>query len=70
MSNLLSVKQAAPLLGVKCVTLYRLCKQREIPYRRIGNAIKFSDADIAQYLNSTFIEPVTAGGKNATAANL
>ena len=70
MSNLINIKAASVLLNVQPVTIYRLCKQREIPYRRVGHKIMFSDDDISQYLNSTFVEPVSSGRGNAAAANL
>jgi excisionase family DNA binding protein len=70
MSNLKTLKQVAPILNVKPVTLYRLCKNREIPYRKVGCKIMFSDEDIQQYLSSTFVKPTTTGGENERAANL
>lgn len=71
MSNLKTLKQVAPILNVKPVTVYRLCKNREIPFRKVGCKIMFADEDIEQYLNSTKVEPVTvtAGGVGNGTAN-
>ena len=64
MPSLMTIKEVAPILNVKPVTIYRLIKQREIPFRRVGHKILFSDSDLQQYLDSTKVEPIPAGGKN------
>ena len=68
MPNLKTLKQVAPILNVAPVTIYRLIKAREIPYRKVGCKFMFADEDIQQYLSSTKVEPI--GRENATAANL
>ena len=44
MGNLLNVKEAAQALGCSTHFLYRWAQAREIPYYRIGKALRF-DAD-------------------------
>ncbi len=44
--RLLSVKEAAALLGVSTTTVYRLAGRREIPFRRIGRSVRFVAAEI------------------------
>jgi excisionase family DNA binding protein len=58
MSNLRTLKQVAPILNVKPVTIYRLCKNREIPFRKVGGKIMFADEDIQQYLAGAKVEPL------------
>lgn len=42
----LSVDEAATLLGLKPNTVYRLAKRRQIPCRKVGGRIKFTEADL------------------------
>ena len=66
----LSVKQAAQRLGIDESTVYRLCRSRKIPHRRLGSGggrIAFTAEDLSAYLEScqvpmgepeTFVLPV------------
>ena len=63
MSNLKSIKATAPLLNCAEITLRRLIKARKIPFHKVGSRYLFSDENIQQYLASTKVEPLAAGGQ-------
>ena len=47
---LLSVREAARLLGVCAATVYKLCASGELPHTRILNAIRIVPADLAAFV--------------------
>jgi len=51
MSELSSIRETAPKLHIAEVTLRRLIKKRQIPFRRIGRKYFFTNEDINNYLN-------------------
>jgi excisionase family DNA binding protein len=50
MQPLLSVRQAAVLLGVCTATVYRMCEHGEIPHFRVRNAIRVPVVALKAYL--------------------
>ena len=50
MQPLLSVRQAAKLLGVCSATVYRLCEQGRLPHFRVLNAIRIDPRDLKKFL--------------------
>jgi excisionase family DNA binding protein len=50
MQPLLSVRQAAALLGVCTATVYRMCEHGELPHYRVRNAIRVPVATLKAYL--------------------
>jgi excisionase family DNA binding protein len=46
-ARLVSPRQAAALLGVNRETIYRLCARGELPFVRVGSALR---VDLAAYL--------------------
>ena len=50
---MLTVKQAAVRLSLSESKIYRLVSQRRIPHHRFDGAIRFSEEDIAEYLEKT-----------------
>jgi excisionase family DNA binding protein len=50
--ELLTVSGLADRLKVKPVTIYRKAKAGQIPHRKIGRAIRFSEEDVQAYLQS------------------
>ena len=68
----LTVKDAAESLGLDESTVYRLCRSRKIPHRRIGaggGRIVFTREDLSAYLESCVvpvapIEPEPAPAQN------
>jgi predicted DNA-binding transcriptional regulator AlpA len=58
MSDWLSVKDAELFLKLDASTIYRLCKAKQIPHRRIGTRggrIVFTQADLDSYLDSCVV---------------
>jgi excisionase family DNA binding protein len=49
-TSLLSVREAARLLGVCAATVYKLCASGELPHTRILNAIRIVPADLAAFV--------------------
>jgi len=47
---LLSVREAARLLGVHPATVYKLCADRQLPHARVLNAIRIVPADLARFV--------------------
>jgi len=56
-----SVVETSKLLGISEVSLRRLVRLRRIGYRKIGDRILFSEADINSYLESVKVCPVRVG---------
>jgi excisionase family DNA binding protein len=50
MQPLLSVRQAAAILGVCAATVYRMCEHGELPHFRVRNAIRVPVATLKAYL--------------------
>jgi excisionase family DNA binding protein len=53
MHPLLSVRQAAALLGVCTATVYRMCEHGEPPYFRILNAIRVDIQEVKAILRQS-----------------
>jgi len=47
---LLSVRQAAGLLGLSAATVYKLCSDGDLPHARILNTIRIVLADLAVFV--------------------
>lgn len=50
---LLTVREVAQLLGVRPVTVYRLCERGELPHVGVSNALRFHPDDLDEFLRST-----------------
>jgi len=50
MERLLKVKEAAELLNISQCQLYNLVKKREIPFIRVGKAIRFSSKVLSEWV--------------------
>jgi excisionase family DNA binding protein len=50
MHPLLSVRQAAALLGVRAATVYQMCEQGEFEHVRMRNAIRVPVVALKAYL--------------------
>lgn len=54
--KLLSVKDAAAILGLSSTAIRAMCEAGELPHHRIGaqgGRIKISESDLAEYLEKT-----------------
>ena len=56
--ELLTVAQAARLLGVSASGMRRLQQERRIPFFKVGRCVRFAKSDLAAYLAKRRIEPV------------
>ncbi len=54
MRPLLSVKEAARLLGFCPATVYKLCADGGLPHARILNAIRIVPADLARFVRERY----------------
>ncbi len=57
MEKLLTIAEAAHLLGVKPQTVYLWVAQRRIPHRKIGRLVRFRMCDLEQYVDQQ-LQPV------------
>jgi len=53
-----SIVEISKMLGISEVSLRRLVRSRRISYRKIGDRILFSEADINAYLESVKVTAV------------
>jgi excisionase family DNA binding protein len=48
--RLLTISDAAALLGVKTQTLYVWVSQNRVPHRKIGRLVRFTEADLEEFV--------------------
>jgi excisionase family DNA binding protein len=56
--SFLNVKQMALLLGLSRTSIYRLTITRGITFTKIGSNIRFSKADVLEYLSRNTIKEI------------
>lgn len=56
--ELLTVAEAAELLGVSASGLRRLQQERRIPFFKVGRCVRFAKSDLAAYLAQRRVESV------------
>ncbi len=49
-SSLLTVREVARRLGVRPVTVYRLCERGELPHVRVSNAIRLRVEELEDFI--------------------
>ncbi len=49
--RLYTYAEAAALLTVKVPTLQKLVQERQIPHKRLGRLVRFSDADLQAFID-------------------
>ena len=52
-----SVKDAAPILGVSVFMVRALVRQRRVPFHRVGRRIVLDRADLERFLRLNRVEP-------------
>jgi len=55
MPNLFTIQEAAPKLHISVITLRRLIKRKDIPYRRIGKKYMFTEEDILKFISKASV---------------
>ena len=58
MERLISVQEAATLLGVSSSKLYKLTSRRQIPFLRIGARCLFRESALERWIQARVVEPV------------
>lgn len=56
--HLLTVADLASILGISRPTIYRLVEDRKIPFLKLGSLIRFTKANVEQFLNERQINPI------------
>lgn len=51
MNRLLTITEAAALLGVKPQTLYLWVSLRRVPHRKIGRLVRFTESDLEEFVS-------------------
>ena len=64
-SHLLTVREVATALRVKCVTVYKLCREGKLAHARVSNAIRVLESVVARYLDGP---PAAANSGDAPGA--
>jgi excisionase family DNA binding protein len=59
MKPLLTIEEAAALLGVKTQTLYLWVSQRRIPFRKIGRLVRFTETDLEEFIEKRKQPPLS-----------
>ena len=52
MTALLDLRSAAVILGLSVCTLRRAVRAGKVPHRRLGGSIRFTEDDLAEYVES------------------
>jgi len=50
-NRLLTIVEAAALLGVKTQTLYLWVSQKRVPHRKIGRLVRFTETDLEAFVD-------------------
>ena len=50
-NRLLTIAEAAALLGVKTQTLYLWVSQKRVPHRKIGRLVRFTETDLEAFVD-------------------
>jgi excisionase family DNA binding protein len=57
-TELLTIAEAAKLLGVSASTMRRLQQERRIPFFKVGRCVRFAKTDLVAYLAKRRIEAI------------
>jgi excisionase family DNA binding protein len=55
--RLLTIAEAAALLGVKAQTLYLWVSQKRVPHRKIGRFVRFTESDLEEFVDRQKQQP-------------
>ncbi len=59
MEKLLSIREAADLLGLKVPTLYKKICSKTIPYIKLGGRVLFKESTLEEWVNSHIVKALT-----------
>lgn len=55
--RLLTISEAAGLLGIKSQTLYVWVSQKRVPHRKIGRLVRFTESDLEEFISRQRQQP-------------
>jgi excisionase family DNA binding protein len=58
MQRLLTIEEAAEILGIKVGTLYKWCCARKIVYKKIGSSLRFDPDELEAWIREQTVEPL------------
>jgi excisionase family DNA binding protein len=58
--QLLTIEQAAEVMGMSTRHVRRLVAERRIAFHKLGRSVRISQADIAAYIEAGRVDPITA----------
>jgi excisionase family DNA binding protein len=58
-SSVLTMPEVMGWLGISSSTLYRLCRQNEIPHFRLGKYYRFNREQIAGWIEKRETQPIS-----------
>jgi len=61
MEQLLTVKEAAKLLGLSIKTLYSYTCARKLPFIKIQSSVRFKASDLESWIRKHAVEPIRGG---------
>lgn len=64
MDKLLTLKEAASLLGISTTFPRRLISERRIRFVRVGRHVRIPESALVEYVNGRTVEPVTLRGRS------
>jgi excisionase family DNA binding protein len=56
-NRLLTIAEAAALLGVRAQTLYLWVSQKRVPHRKIGRLVRFTESDLEEFVGRQKRQP-------------
>ena len=57
--DFLTIEEVAEILRVSRATIYRECRNKNIPYFKVAGAIRFDRTDIAAWIEASRVKPIT-----------
>ena len=61
MEKLLTIEEAATILGVAKKTLYMYVSAKKIPYCKVGSLVRFKETDLEAWVSAREVRPIGEG---------
>ena len=58
MKKLLTIKEAADILGVSVNTIYKWTSAKKIPYVKVGGRVMFDPDDLEAWIEARKVDPI------------
>lgn len=69
-TDLLTLKEAAEYLGISNTLMWKIAKNRQIRYLRIGNRYKLRRQDLDDFIEKQYVTPITEEEKEKKCKNV